>query len=158
MGLFDNNMTTNYVDGIVDLEKFHEVLNEKLGNKYEIKFIKKGNQATQMIGAGKNYDQVFIAKNAYHRTFVSINHLTKQLGVENDETHIAFDRETLKWWLSILHGSLGFVGAGIIRLMYGSSVPFDKDIMDALQSKFEIKSRTENYGLSQLWKKDEQAN
>lgn len=149
MGLLDNVVKTTYIDGIVDIKTIYEVLEKKLGNKYEVKFIPRQNFGKQLIGAGTNIDQIFIAKNAYHRTFISIN---QKAGVENEETHLAFDRDTLKWYLILLNKSFGIIGVGLLRLIYGSNKPFDDDILDALNSKYEIKSREESHGLSQLWK------
>lgn len=156
MGLFDNVLKTTYVDGIVDIKSIHELLDEKLGKKYKVKFVPKSNSVMQMIGGDKQ-DQVFIIKNAYHRTYISLTHLNKQLGIENDETLFGFNRDDLNWWLAFLHNNTGIIGALIIRLLYGSSEPFDKEILEALKSKFDVKTREDNYGLSKLWKKDSQA-
>lgn len=157
MGILDNKITTNYVDGIIDIEAVHKILEEKIGNKYKVKFVKKGNLAKQFLGA-QNYDQIHIIKNAYHRTYISLNHLNKQLGIEKDETHFQFNTEDCAAWMSFLNRNFGLVGAGIIRLIYGSGKPFNNDILEALKASYEVKSREENYGISKLWKKDEPAN
>ncbi|GIZ15348.1 hypothetical protein [Capnocytophaga catalasegens] len=152
MGLLDNNVTTTYIEGKVDLKELYEVLKEKLGDKYQVKYLEKGNVAQQMMG-GESFDQIFIAKNAYHRTLISTL-VVPTLDLTKEETILTFNRETLKWWLNILHSQTGFIGATIIRTIYGSNIPFDQDILEALKSKFPLKERTQNMGISTLWKKD----
>ena len=46
MGLLDNNITFSYLEGKVPLEDLFEVIKQKLGNKYKVEFIKKGNVAS----------------------------------------------------------------------------------------------------------------
>lgn len=41
MGLLDKNITITFLEGKVSLEDLFELLKEKLGNKYEVKFLKK---------------------------------------------------------------------------------------------------------------------
>jgi len=45
MGLLDKNITITFLEGKVSLEDLFELLKEKLGNKYEVKFLKKGSAA-----------------------------------------------------------------------------------------------------------------
>ena len=71
MGLLDKNITITYLEGKVPLEDLFELLKEKLGSKYEVKFLKKGNTAAQFLGTGSANDRIFIAKNAYHRTLIT---------------------------------------------------------------------------------------
>lgn len=154
MGILDNNKKVTYLDGLVDLQDLHKHLDEKLGKKYEVKFLKKGSVAQQMMG-GENFDQIFIAKNTYHRTLITLNQAPKISEQEKDETHIHFNRDTLKWWLKMLNQ--GFIGGGILRLIYGSNKDFDGDIIAAIQEKYNLTEREINVGLSALWKKDKNA-
>jgi len=41
MGLLDKNITITFLEGKVPLEDLFELLKEKLGSKYEVKFLKK---------------------------------------------------------------------------------------------------------------------
>ena len=66
MGLLDKNITITFLEGKVSLEDLFELLKEKLGNKYEVKFLKKGSAAAQFFGTGNAEDRIFVAKNAYH--------------------------------------------------------------------------------------------
>lgn len=52
MGLLDKNITITFLEGKVSLEDLFELLKEKLGNKYEVKFLKKGSAAAQFLGTG----------------------------------------------------------------------------------------------------------
>ena len=53
MGLLDKNITITFLEGKVPLEDLFELLKEKLGSKYEVKFLKKGNTAAQFLGTGQ---------------------------------------------------------------------------------------------------------
>ena len=64
MGLLDKNITITFLEGKVPLEDLFELLKEKLGSKYEVKFLKKGSTAAQLLGTGSANDRIFIAKNA----------------------------------------------------------------------------------------------
>lgn len=75
MGLLDKNITITFLEGKVSLEDLFELLKEKLGNKYEVKFLKKGSAAAQFLGTGNAEDRIFVAKNAYHRTLITPNML-----------------------------------------------------------------------------------
>ena len=152
MGLLDKEIKTTYVEGIVALQDLHKAIEENLGSKYEVKFLKKGGLGHQMIG-GQAFDQILVAKNAYHRTIISVSTMPQGPGQEKEETLINFNQATLKWWLQAINRNVGFIGGGIIRLMYGSNVSFDTDIVSALKSKYELKERKLNVGLSALWKK-----
>ncbi len=153
MGLLDSKHEMTYMNGLVDLQDLHKLIDEKLGGKYMVKFLKKGNAGQQMLG-GEKFDQILIAKNAYHRTLISVDQLPKQVGQEKDETYIHFNRATLKGWLQFLYDNTGFIGGGIINMCYGNNKEFDDDILKALQTKYEIKKREMNTGISALWKKD----
>ena len=52
MGLLDKNITITFLEGKVPLEDLFELLKEKLGSKYEVKFLKKGSTAAQFLGTG----------------------------------------------------------------------------------------------------------
>lgn len=64
MGLLDNNITFSYLEGKVPLEDLFEVIKQKLGDKYKVEFIKKGNVASQVLGTSSSVDRIFVAKNA----------------------------------------------------------------------------------------------
>ena len=57
MGLLDKNITITFLEGKVPLEDLFELLKEKLGSKYEVKFLKKGNTAAQFLGTGSANDR-----------------------------------------------------------------------------------------------------
>ena len=67
MGLLDKNITITFLEGKVPLQDLFEVIKEKLGDKYKVEFIKKGNAAAQFLGTSASEDRIFVAKNAYHR-------------------------------------------------------------------------------------------
>ena len=71
MGLLDKNITITFLEGKVSLEDLFELLKEKLGNKYEVKFLKKGSAAAQFLGTGNAEDRIFVAKNAHHHQICS---------------------------------------------------------------------------------------
>lgn len=58
MGLLDNNITFSYLEGKVPLEDLFEVIKQKLGDKYKVEFIKKGNVASQVLGTSSSVDIV----------------------------------------------------------------------------------------------------
>ena len=58
MGLLDRNITITFLEGKVSLEDLFELLKEKLGNKYEVKFLKKGSAAAQFLGTGNAEDRI----------------------------------------------------------------------------------------------------
>lgn len=150
MGLLDNKITFNYIPGNVTIEQIHEVINNKLKDKYKVELLRKGNGALQFIN-GKTQDRVFVTKNAYHRTFVSVNFAPGAESNGEDETIISFDDSTLKWWLRILHKQTGFIGQIIISSVYGKNKDFYDDLDNAIKEKFDLKQREQNFGVSALW-------
>lgn len=152
MGLLDKKIKINYFTGKITIEEIHKVIEEKLKGKYKIEFQKKGNLISKGMGA-PNRDSVFISKNAYHRVFISVEFVSQATSQTEDETYYYTDSSTLKWWLRILNKEVGLIGQLIIRKLYGSADLFYNDINDAVKSKFDLKSREFNAGVSALWKK-----
>ena len=148
MGLLDKNITITFLEGKVPLEDLFELLKEKLGSKYEVKFLKKGSTAAQFLGTGSANDRIFIAKNAYHRTLIT----TSYAPMTDDMSR--FDRSTMKGWLKMLYSQGGWIGQWIIRTIYGSNQEFDTDILDAINSKYPVQQKDQNVGISALWKKN----
>ncbi|NRS87523.1 hypothetical protein HNQ02_000430 [Flavobacterium sp. 7E] len=154
MGLLDNKLTINYIPGNVTIEQINEAIQSKLKDKYKVELLKKGSVAAQAFG-GKSTDGVFIVKNAYHRTFITLSFISKEESQQpEDQTMVSFDNDGLKWWLKILSKEVGFIGGFILKTMYGKSNDYYEDIENALKDKFELKQREENFGVSKLWKKD----
>lgn len=154
MGLLDNKMTINYIPGNVTIEQINEAINSKLKDKYKVELLKKGSVAAQAFG-GKASDGVFIVKNAYHRTFITLSFSPKSESQQpEDETILSFDNDGLKWWLKFLRNQTGLIGSFIIDAMYGKSKEFYTDVEDAIKDKFNLTQREENVGISKLWKKD----
>ena len=141
MGLLDNNITFSYLEGKVPLEDLFEVIKQKLGDKYKVEFIKKGNVAS-------------VAKNAYHRTFITVKYAPMTEDMSREDTYLGFDRTTMKWWLKGLYNEGGMIGRWIIQTIYGSNKDFDGDILEAINSKYPIQQKEQNVGLSALWKKN----
>lgn len=154
MGLLDRKEIFTYVEGQVSLEELYELLKEKLGSKYEVKFLKKGSGMAQFLGTGNANDRIFVAKNAYHRTFIMSNQIPGYDGSAPEVTNLFFDRSTIKGWLKILYSQGGWIGQWIIRSIYGSNEPFDNEILLAINSKYPVKQEERNTGISALWKKD----
>lgn len=154
MGLLDKNITITFLEGKVPLEDSFELLKEKLGSKYEVKFLKKGNTAAQLLGTGSANDRIFIAKNAYHRTLITTSYAPMTDDMSREDTYLGFDRSTMKGWLKMLYSQGGWIGQWIIRTIYGSNQEFDTDILDAINSKYPVQQKDQNVGISALWKKN----
>lgn len=127
MGLLDKNITITFLEGKVSLEDLFELLKEKLGNKYEVKFLKKGSAAAQFFGTGNAEDRIFVAKNAYHRTLITTKYAPMTDDMSREDTYLGFDRSTMKGWLKMLYSEGGWIGQWIIRTIYGSNQDFDTD-------------------------------
>lgn len=153
MGLLDHKEVQQYIKETISLKDLHQILNERLGKTYKVKYIDKKNMALQLMGASKD-DALLIEKNAYHRTYIHTEFISQQQGASTDETIVMFNTATLKGWLKVVHNNFGFIGAIIIRLIYGSNEAFDKDILDAIKSSYQLHEREVNIGLSAMWKKD----
>lgn len=138
----------------VSLEDLFELLKEKLGNKYEVKFLKKGSAAAQFFGTGNAEDRIFVAKNAYHRTLITTKYAPMTDDMSREDTYLGFDRSTMKGWLKMLYSEGGWIGQWIIRTIYGSNQDFDTDILDAINSKYPVQQKDQNVGISALWKKN----
>jgi len=154
MGLLDKNITITFLEGKVPLEDLFELLKEKLGSKYEVKFLKKGNTAAQFLGTGSANDRIFIAKNAYHRTLITTKYAPMTDDMSREDTYLGFDRSTMKGWLKMLYSEGGWIGQWIIKTIYGSNQEFDTDILDAINSKYPVQQKDQNVGISALWKKN----
>jgi len=154
MGLLDKNITITFLEGKVSLEDLFELLKEKLGNKYEVKFLKKGSAAAQFLGTGNAEDRIFVAKNAYHRTLITTKYAPMTDDMSREDTYLGFDRSTMKGWLKMLYSEGGWIGQWIIRTIYGSNQDFDTDILDAINSKYPVQQKDQNVGISALWKKN----
>ena len=154
IGLLDKNITITFLEGKVPLEDLFELLKEKLGSKYEVKFLKKGNTAAQFLGTGSANDRIFIAKNAYHRTLITTSYAPMTDDMSREDTYLGFDRSTMKGWLKMLYSEGGWIGQWIIKTIYGSNQEFDTDILDAINSKYPIQQKDQNVGISALWKKN----
>ena len=135
MGLLDKNITITFLEGKVPLQDLFEVIKEKLGDKYKVEFIKKGNAAAQFLGTSASEDRIFVAKNAYHRTFITVKHAPMTEDMSREDTYLGFDRSTMKWWLKGLYNEGGMIGRWIIQTIYGSNLDFDGDILEAINSK-----------------------
>lgn len=153
MGLLDQSAVQHYIKGDVAIKDIHQLINEQLGSKYKVTLIGKKNAGHQLIG-GSSRDAVLIEKNAYHRTFVYSDFAAGNQGNTDGETLIMFDGATLKWWLMALNKHFGIIGSLTLRLIYGGSDTFDKDIEDAIKAKHKLMQREINVGVSALWKKD----
>lgn len=153
-GLLDKNITITFLEGKVSLEDLFELLKEKLGNKYEVKFLKKGSAAAQFFGTGNAEDRIFVAKNAYHRTLITTKYAPMTDDMSREDTYLGFDRSTMKGWLKMLYSEGGWIGQWIIRTIYGSNQDFDTDILDAINSKYPVQQKDQNVGISALWKKN----
>ena len=114
MGLLDNNITFSYLEGKVPLEDLFEVIKQKLGDKYKVEFIKKGNVASQVLGTSSSVDRIFVTKNAYHRTFITVKYAPMTEDMSREDTYLGFDRTTMKWWLKGLYNEGGMIGRWII--------------------------------------------
>ena len=113
MGLLDKNITITFLEGKVSLEDLFELLKEKLGNKYEVKFLKKGSAAAQFLGTGNAEDRIFVAKkNAYHRTLITTKYAPMTNDMSREDTYLGFDRSTMKGWLKMLYSEGGWIGHG----------------------------------------------
>ena len=110
MGLLDKNITITFLEGKVPLEDLFELLKEKLGSKYEVKFLKKGSTAAQFLGTGSANDRSFIAKNAYHRTLITTSYAPMTDDMSREDTYLGFDRSTMKGWLKMLYSQGGWIG------------------------------------------------
>ena len=113
MGLLDKNITITFHEGKVSLEDLFELLKEKLGNKYEVKFLKKGSAAAQFFGTGNAEDRIFVAKNAYHRTLITTKYAPMTDDMSREDTYLGFDRSTMKGWLKMLYSEGGWIGNGL---------------------------------------------
>ena len=154
MGLLDKNITITFLEGKVSLEDLFELLKEKLGNKYEVKFLKKGSAAAQFFGTGNAEDRIFVAKNAYHHTLITTKYAPMTDDMSREDTYLGFDRSTMKGWLKMLYSEGGWIGQWIIRTIYASNQDFDTDILDAINSKYPVQQKDQNVGISALWKKN----
>lgn len=154
MGLLDNNITLTFLEGKVPLQDLFEVIKEKLGDKYKVEFIKKGNAASQFLGTSASDDRIFVAKNAYHRTLITVKYAPMTEDMSREDTYLGFDRTTMKWWLKGLYNEGGMIGRWIIQTIYGSNKDFDGDILEAINSKYPIQQKDQNVGISALWKRN----
>ena len=135
------------------IEDVEKVLKEKLGDKYEFKLKKASGIASQMVG-GAAHDQVTVIKNAYHRTVVSVQ-IADDTDVSGKKaTFIYFSEAELAGWLRILHKEVGFIGAFIIRLIYGSSDDIYDAVKDTIKDNLNIVVEVHKAGLSALFKKN----
>ena len=119
-----------------------------------MEFIKKGNAAAQFLGTSASEDRIFVAKNAYHRTFITVKHAPMTEDMSREDTYLGFDRSTMKWWLKGLYNEGGMIGRWIIQTIYGSNKDFDGDILEAINSKYPIQQKDQNVGISALWKRN----
>ena len=154
MGRLDKNITITFLEGKVPLQDLFEVIKEKLGDKYKVEFIKKGNAAAQFLGTSASEDRIFVAKNAYHRTFITVKHAPMTEDMSREDTYLGFDRSTMKWWLKGLYNEGGMIGRWIIQTIYGSNLDFDGDILEAINSKYPVQQKDQNVGISALWKRN----
>jgi len=144
-------MHTSFVaKGIISAEDVFKTFEQKLGDKYKVTFEKKSGNAVTRAISGKSEDKVLIAKNAYHRTFVFVNHDTV-----NNETYFGFDEATVKGWLKLVGRQSGLIGHIIINLSYGKGTQFYQDVVNVIKETYKPEERTINVGLSALWKKQQ---
>ncbi len=148
MGIFDYKMNTYKVAETVSIEDLHKFFEDVLGSKYKIKLERKGKNAVASAFKGVSQDQIFIAKNGYHRTVVVPVHA-------NNETHFRLDESTISPWLTFLSRQTGLIGAGIIRLVYGNGKEFYGDVINVLRDKLNVEEGQQNVGISRLWKKED---
>ena len=137
--------TYYYTTEMIDLATIESVLKEKLADKYEYKASKAGNMVSKMV-TGTVKDTLCVSKNAYHRTVVSLEE-TKE------NTNIYFTEDELAGWLSFLYSNCGFIGMGIIKLIYGNGDGFYDEVQNTIKENFDVKEGKVDIGLGQLFKK-----
>lgn len=98
--------------------------------------------------SGNHESTVLVAKNAYHRTLLSVYY--DQI---NDETYINLNEATVKGWLRFLYKQAGLIGSFIIDLCYGKGLDFYSDVTTTIKQSFNTEERQINTGLSALWSK-----
>lgn len=147
MGLFDYKINTYKTDKSVSAEELHKMYETSLGSKYKVKLEKKGKNAIVSAFKGVANDQIFIAKNGYHRTYV----VPFQ---EGNNTHFRLVESTTSPWITFLSRQTGLIGIGVIRLIYGNGKEFYEDVINVLRTEVNVEEGQQNVGLSALWKKD----
>ncbi len=153
MGFLDKKITGYYSLQKVTIKDIGDFLTEKLGEKYKVKQFDKGNLGKQML-SGRTEDQVLVEKNGYHRMVIALSDIpANQSESGKEEVMFRMGQAGLNGFLRFLRKETGLIGAGILKLIYGSGDDFYYEIINVLSEKYELVEREVNVGVSALFNK-----